>query len=188
MLLAALLLPLLVQAAPPPVVEITPAPPAALSAPAPEAMEAALALFDDMDLEKQMMAGFGRVMDASLQTQLEAFRAQGTELPEKVVVRLRGLLADQGKLIVADLLPTIRPQMAAIYARRFTAQELRELKRLQAHPVMKKAQLLAPEMLAEMTSIGGKAAAARSPELKQKVEKMVREVIAEEAVLAASTT
>ena len=186
MLFEALILPLLLQAAPP--VVITPRAPATAAAPSPEAMEAALALFDDMDLEQQMLAAFGHVMDASLKTQLEALRAQGKEMPEKVVIRLRGLLAEQGRQVVKDVLPTIRPELAAIYARRFTAEELRELKRLQSQPVMQKAQKLLPEMFAEMSQIGGRAAAARSAELKQKIERMVAEVMEEERLGQGPTT
>lgn len=180
---AALLLPLPLLAAAPSAASVQSAG-ASAAEPSSEAVTAALELFSDLDLEQQMLAGIAQGIDVSLQGQLAALQADGRDVPEKVVIRLRELLGEEGKLVVRDMMPTIRMEYAAIYARRFSAAELRELKKLQDHPVMKKAQRLMPEMFGEMGRIGMKAAAARQPALKKKIDQMLVELMAEEQAAA----
>jgi hypothetical protein len=59
---------------------------------------------------------------------------------------------------------------AVVYARYFTADELRELLRLQANPVMVKFRMIGPAFTTELMQIGVAAAARQMPEIRARVQ------------------
>lgn len=160
--------------------------PVAVAPPAPnqsvnaEAMAAALDLVDQNDVEKQMMATGMLVADAAMKSQLEAFRKQGIDLPAELVVQLRKLVLDDSTAMIGELAKTVRADTALVYARYFTAAELRELKVLQSHPVMRKVQALTPQMAVELSKIGMDKAAERQPDMQRKIQALVEKWMAEQ--------
>ena len=160
--------------APPPVAEADP-----------ETLAAALALFEGQDVEKQLLASALHMVKASMDADMESLKAKGVELPESLTQRLRALAYEETRLMVGEMAPTFRQDAAAIYAQYFTAEELRELKRLQDHPVMKKMEGLMPSLMAELSKIGMRAAAERMPEVEHKAQELVRQWLAEETMAKA---
>ena len=75
--------------------------------------------------------------------------------------------------MVQDLKKTALEDAARIYARYFTAAEIRELQQLQTRPVMVKAQSVMPQLMPELMQIGIKAAAARQPATQERIRKLV---------------
>jgi hypothetical protein len=147
-----------------------------------EAFTAALALLEDMDLEQQMMAGALQSTEAAMGVQIEALQKRGVELPATLTERLRVLVLEEAKTMVELMSPTIRTEAATIYANFFSAEELRELKRLQSNPVAQKATKLAPLLMAELAKIGMRVSAERGPQLEAKIADMVAQWIAEREV------
>lgn len=160
------------------------APPAA-STNDPEALAAALALFDGMDLQDQLLASALHMVKAAIDTRMETLSAQGTDLPETLTEKLRAFMYEETRLMVEEMAPTYRQDAAAVYARHFTAEELRELKLLQERPVMQKMERLAPSLMAELGKIGMRVAAERSDEMERKAVELVEQWLAEETMAEA---
>ncbi len=179
-----LLLPLAL-AAPPIRAEPAEAPAPAMTAPD-EAITAALALFEDRDLEQQMRSTIAQTIDMSMQVQLERLQKQGADIPESAVRRLRKLLGTHADRLVKDLMPTVRMETAAVYARHFSAPELREFKALRANPVMQKTERIMPTLMAELGRIGTKAAAARTEQFQAEVRDLVEVMVREEQAHASA--
>lgn len=176
-------LPALMLAAASPGVAAEPSSPApAIAANDPGALAAALDLFDGMDLEDQLLASALHMVKAAIDTRVEAMSAEGVELPETLTERLRAFMYEETRLMVEDLAPTYRQDAASIYARHFTAEELRELKRLQDQPVMQKMERLAPSLMAELSKIGMRVAAERNAEIERKAVEIVEQWLTEETM------
>jgi len=154
-----------------------PPPPARQDADA-ETMAAALDLIDQNDIEKQMMATGVLVADAAMRSQLEALRKQGVDMPAELVAQVRELVLADSNALISDLARTVRADTAFVYARYFTAPELRELKVLQSHPVMRKMYALTPQIAAELSKIGMDKAAERQPGLQRKIQALVEKWLA----------
>lgn len=161
------------------------APPAVATATDPETLAAALALFEGQDVEEQLLASALHMVKASMDADMESLKAKGIEMPESLTERLRAFAYEETRLMVEEMAPTFRQDAAVIYARHFTAAELRELKRLQDLPVMKKMEGLAPSLMAELSKIGMRAAAERMPEFERKAMELVEQWIAEEEMVDA---
>jgi hypothetical protein len=71
--------------------------------------------------------------------------------------------------------PTALDDAARIYAKYFTAEEIRELQRLQSNPVMAKAQKLAPQLTTDLIQIGMARATARLPALSRQIDVAVHD-------------
>ena len=151
----------------------------------PQALAAALALFDGPDLEDQLLASALHMVKASMDTEIEALRARDVEMPETLVEELRAFLYEETRLMVEEMAPTFRQDAAAVYARYFTAEELKELKRLQENPVMRKAEKLAPSLMAELSKIGMRVAAERMPDIERRGQELVEKWIVEKAMMDA---
>jgi hypothetical protein len=160
----------------------------AQAAPAPDrqGIEAALALFEGQDLEGQMLASAVQLTDASLSAEIEAMKARDIELPKDLEDRLRQLVFGEVKSMVDEMSPTFRLEAATIYASNFSVEELRELKRLQANPVMRKAEKVMPQMMVDIGKAGMKLSAERRPEIERKITEMVKEWLQDQALTAGS--
>jgi len=153
---------------------------AGAAAPTPEAIAAALELLPQDMLEQQMVAASVHLIDAMIEEQTAAARRRGEDMPDELVQRIRVLIHDENRTVVESVLPTIRNDAAMIYARYFTAEELRELRRIQQLPVMRRAERLMPEIMAELSRIGMRAAADRQPELQRRISELVEQWFAEQ--------
>ena len=163
--------------------ESAPPPPANVSdAPDAEALAAALALFEGSELEERLMASALHMTKVSIETEMDELKARNIEFPDALTARLSEFMFEETRKMVEEITPTYRADAAAVYARYFTAEELRELKRLQDTPVMKKAGELSPVLLSELGRIGMKVAAARMPEIQRKGQEVVEQWLLEEAM------
>ena len=168
----------------------TPAPPVIMpTAPLDaEAVAAARELLVAVNFDTRLEETARLNTQATFGTFLRAMEEQqGSEFPEGLELQLRGILADHLEEALAEVLETALDESAQIYARYFTAAEIRELQRLQSHPVMVKYQRIAPAFMTELSQVGLPAMARRMPELEQRMRDAV-EAWARSAVNAASPT
>ena len=153
-----------------------------------ESLAAALALFSREELDAQMMQMALASAQAGMDAQLDAQRKQGIELPDSLVARIRQITFEEVKSMVEAMSPSFRLDVARIYAKHFTAEELRELKRFTDSAVGRKSQALAPKLFSELVRIGSAATAERSVSLRAKIEAMVRAWVNEQAANAGPDT
>jgi len=156
---------LLACAAPAMAGQAAPAPPApAQDEPDREAVEAARALLTEGDFENQMEAVARQSSEASFTTLLREIETQnGTDLPADLEARFREIMSRHVEALIAEMRTSGLDQAARVYARYFTAAEIRELQRLQSHPVLQKMQRLGPQFLGELNQIGLAMSARRVP-------------------------
>lgn len=141
----------------------------------PPALEAARELLSTMDLERQTAETAARTSDAAIDTIMRQFRdANDREFPADLERALRQIVLEHNARLVALSAPTMREDAARIYARHFSAEELRELRRLQANPVMRKAETVMPQLIAELSQIGLTQALAMQPDLQRRIDEAIR--------------
>jgi hypothetical protein len=93
---------------------------------------------------------------------------------------LRRIILEENLRTMNGARQTLAEEAAQVYARYFTADEIRELQRLQTSPVMQKMQRIAPQFMGEMVQMGMRASAARQPEIRQRVLAALVRIRAEE--------
>jgi hypothetical protein len=160
-----------------PVVAQTGAPVAAPGTPVdPAALEAARALLKASGFESQMEQLARQNAGATFDTMMATLaRQEGSAMPDDLKASIRAIVIDDVQGIIADMKLTALDQAAAIYARYFTADELRELERLQSVPVMEKFRRIAPGFITELTQVGVAAAAERMPAMRAKIRAAIEE-------------
>jgi hypothetical protein len=137
-------------------------------------MDAARSLLKSSDFDSQLEQTTRQSAGATYDTILAALTGEdGTPVPEDLKASVRAILLEDVEGMIADMKLTALDQAAAIYARYFTADELRELERLQTNPIMVKFRRIAPGFMTELSQIGVAAAAARMPAMRAKVEAAV---------------
>jgi hypothetical protein len=142
----------------------------------PAALEAARALLKASGFDSQMERTARQSAVATFDTMMEALaRQQGTTIPDDLKASVRAIMVEDVEGMIADMKLTALDQAAAIYARHFTADELRELERLQTNPVLVKFREIAPGFMTELGQIGVAAAAERLPALQAKLRAAVEE-------------
>ncbi len=150
------------------------APPIARPAETPEAIAEARALLTAMDFNTQVEASMAQAGERSFDTLLREFEAHyRRQVPDDLVARMRRTMREGLALVAADLRPTAFEDAARVYARYFTAPEIRELRQLLTNPVMQKMQRLAPQFTAELMQIGLNASARRMPELMERIRQEI---------------
>ena len=154
----------------------------AATAPSEETVAAALALFETADFEELVRSSVMHMTQAGIDGEMELLKAKGVEMPEDLLTRLRELVFTEAGELVADMMPTLQLDAAMIYTRYFSLEELKELRLLQEHPVMRKAEKVAPQMMADLSKIGMEAAIARQPAMEEKIEALIEEWLAKEGV------
>lgn len=97
----------------------------------------------------------------------------GFDFPEDLEAQLRQILMDHMDAYIATFRRSALEQSARVYARYFSAEEIRELQRLQSHPVMIKFQRVAPQFMVELGQIGLGDALQTSPALEQRIGEAV---------------
>jgi hypothetical protein len=95
---------------------------------------------------------------------------QGKPMPADLKERVSRITMENVEELIAAMKPTALDDAAAIYARYFTAEELRELIRLQDHPVMVKWKRIAPAFTVELMQIGVAVLAQHQPAMKARVQ------------------
>ena len=142
-------------------------------------LAAARDLLRATDFEGQMELSAQQSAHATFETLLAAEeKRRGMPVPDDLRKAIQTVLDDHMSGLIADLKRTGLEDAARIYARYFTADELRELLRLQSNPVMKKAQAISPLLLSDLMQIGVRAAAERQPALEAELKRVVRDWLA----------
>ena len=100
-------------------------------------------------------------------------RQFGEPVPSDLRGRLHSVMMDNVSTLIAELRPTALEDAARVYARYFTAAEIRELRQLQTNPVMIKMQRVAPQFMSELMQIGIAASARRMPEVNARVRREI---------------
>jgi hypothetical protein len=127
-----------------------------------------------MNFEAQVGKAARQNMDATFNTVMAAQeRAAGITFPEDLKQTIHALIQTDTEKLIAEMKPTVLEDTAHVYAKYYTADEIRELQRLQSNPVLAKAQAIAPQFAAELMQIGVRRAADRMPELSRQIKAAV---------------
>lgn len=146
------------------------APSAGSEAQDPAAMREARDLLRATGFEAQIEASVIQSGESTFNTVMRQMEAQaGQDFPDDLEARIRSIMRDDLARLAADMRPTALEDAARVYARYLTAEEIRELRRLQTHPVMVKFQRIAPQFMDDLMQIGVAAAARRMPQLMERV-------------------
>ena len=113
--------------------------------PTADAIEAARHLLRSADFNAQFAATARQTAEACFDAVTRQLQQQyGTEFPDAMMARFRAIMREHTEQVIADMLPTALEDSARVYARYFTAAEIRELESLQSRPVLVKMQRIAP--------------------------------------------
>lgn len=138
------------------------------------AYSAARELLIGSGFEKNLEEIMLRMGDMSFTESLAASeREYSITFPDDLRNELRRLVAGSIQEIAGELKKTALDDAAHIYAKYFTAAEIRELQAIQRNPVMAKANKVMPAMQVELASIGVKAAAGRQPAMQRQVKDII---------------
>lgn len=142
--------------------------------PDPAAVAAAREMLVASGFEGQMEQAALQSVRATVDTIVLAREKDGgAPMPQDLKGDLLRLLEADTRGLVTEMKKTALDDAARIYARYFTAAEIKELQVLQTHPVMVKAQQVNPAMMSELMQLGIKPAAERQPELQAKMRKLL---------------
>ena len=146
------------------------APPEASAALDPAALAEARNLLHATGFEAQLEASVIQSGESSFATVMRQMETQaGRDFPVDLEARIRNIMREHLVSLAADMRPTALENSSRVYARYFTAEEIRELRRLQTHPVMVRFQRFAPQFMNDLTQLGVAAAARRLPRLMERL-------------------
>ena len=153
----------------------SPALAAADDAPDPAAVAAARDLLVSSDFEAQMERTAATVMAATLHTVLEqAEAAHGVAIPDDLKRRVRAILDQHRRDLMAAMKPNALEDAAMIYARYFTAADIAEIKRFQTSATGIKMQAVTPMLMAELSQIGMREASRLRPALEASIQSEIQ--------------
>ena len=133
----------------------------------------------DANLERTML----QMGEAQFLTVVAAMEQQrGVQMPVELKNRMRLVVRNHLGELADAIRPTALSDAAKIYARYFTADELRELHRLQTMPVMVKFQRILPDIAAELGTIGSAEAARRMGAVEQAMQAELRAWLEQEGI------
>ena len=144
--------------------------------PAADALEAARELLRSAHYDEQFAATARQSAEASFAAVTDQLQQQyQDEFPEELRTRFRDVMRQHIEQVIVDMRPTALDDAARVYARYFTAAELRELQDLQSQPVLVKMQRIAPQFMADLTRIGVEGTAHRLPQLIQQMTQIIED-------------
>jgi hypothetical protein len=139
-----------------------------------EAIAAARELLAATDFLSQMNQAAHLTAQATFGSLLQQIEARnGFDFPEELRTELRQIMLEEVDVRLAAMRETVLDDAAEIYGRYFSAEEIRELQRLQTHPVMRRLQQIAPQLTAELAQLGLAGAVERAPELERRISAAV---------------
>lgn len=141
----------------------------------PAALAAARDLLRALNYEDQFAATARQAVDPTMTTVLRELSNQPGEVPAGLEAEVRTIVRDYVEQLIVELRPTVLDDAAHVYARYFSADEIRQLQGLMTHPVLVKMQSIAPQLSSDLTQIGIAAAARRLPALREHVREVVQE-------------
>lgn len=148
----------------------------------PDAFPAARELLQATGFEAQFAETIARTSETAFDAIAQQFeRDHGVAMPADLARDLRRIMLEHNQSLAERMAPTVIDDTAHVYARYFTAAELRELQRLQTHPIMQRFQQVGPQLVAELSQVGFAEAARSAPELQQRVAEALQDWIARNA-------
>ena len=145
-----------------------------------DAVAAARELLRATHFEQQLPAMTEQMTGLIMNQMIAQSRADGRPLTPRMEAELRRVVLEENRTTMMGARQAMAEEAAQIYARHFTADEIRELQRLQTSPVMQKMQRIAPQFMGEMAQMGMRASAARQPEVRRHVMEALARIRAEE--------
>lgn len=145
-----------------------------------DALPAAREMLRATNFEQQLPAITERLTQVMLTQIIAQGRASGRPITPRMEAELRRIITEENRTTMTQASATMVEDAARVYARYFTADELRELQRIQTAPVMQKMQRVAPQFSAELAQIGMAAASRRQPEVQRRVMEAMARIRAEE--------
>ena len=145
-------------------------------APDPSTLVAARELMQSSDFQGQMKAMGPRVATAMEQQMHQMFKDNA--IPEGLNSQLTAALKDYLGTMGEFFTPEFVDQLAGIYARHFTADELRHISVMLKDPVMQKFQREMPTLMSEMMPMMFEAMKPRQQLLQQKIKQIVTDWVA----------
>lgn len=140
------------------------------------ALEAARSLLKQNGFEAQMAATARLVSAAAFDETVKAYSTkQGMEMPADLLAEVKAAIGAEVEILITQLQANGLEDAARVYARYFTAEEIKRFAELQQDPVMKKAQSLTPQLMTELSQIGMKAAAERQPAMQARIAKLLEQ-------------
>lgn len=134
--------------------------------PDPEAVKAASALIDSMDMENMLT----KSLETSLDAQTKQFSQMG--MPAAGVAELKAEMLAFMKEVMAW--EDLRPEFVRIYAESFTAAELNELTAFYQTPTGRKAASVMPDLMSKGMVLGQEKVQARAAELQQRIMPIIQ--------------
>ena len=141
--------------------------------PDPQALTAALDLHGREEFKRRALEGALGLAMTVLDTDLKAREKRGFKVPQELASQLRAFVLEDLTSTFDEMGDALHRQSAAVYARHFTAGELRELKVLMANPLMRKLDRISPAMNRELAQIGMRASATRAAERRRRLKEMI---------------
>lgn len=145
-----------------------------------DAVAAARQLLRATHFEQQLPAMTEQMTNAILNQMIAQAQSEGRPLTPRMAAELRRVILEENRTTMMGARQNMAEEAAQTYARYFTADEIRELQRLQTAPVMQKMQRIAPQFMGELAQSGMRAASARQPEIRQHVMEALARIRAEE--------
>ncbi len=134
--------------------------------PDPEAVKAASALIDSMDMENLLT----KSLETSLDTQTKQFSQMGMSAAGVAELKTEMLAFMKEVMAWEDL----RPEFVRIYAESFTAAELNELTAFYQTPTGRKAASVMPDLMSKGMVLGQEKVQARAAELQQRIMPIIQ--------------
>lgn len=142
--------------------------------PSPEAVAAAMKIFDDEAMRGQMVGTILLAMDEGIAQEMEADET-GDGPDEAMELRIRQALMEEFRDIIEAELPTYINRLATLYARHYTLDELRELDRIFDLPLFKKMIALMPTMMVDEMRYASEMLEPHQQRIQDRAEELMRE-------------
>ena len=141
----------------------------------PAALAAARDLLRALNFDEQFAATARQASESTMTTMLRELSSQQPAIPAGLEAEVRTAMRAHIEQMIVEMRPTVLDDAARVYARYFTADEIRQLQGLMTHPVLVKMQSMAPQLSNELMQIGVAAAARRLPALQDRLHEVVQE-------------
>jgi uncharacterized protein len=151
------------------------APPAPAANADPDAIAAARELLGALNYDDQFAVTARQTSESTLTTMLRELSSQQRALPVELEAEFRTIMRDHVEQMIVEMRPTVVDDAARVYARYFTAGEIRQLQELMTHPVLAKMQSIGPQLSNELLQIGVAASVRRLPALQERLREVVQE-------------
>jgi hypothetical protein len=144
----------------------------------PAAVAEALRMLEANQFEKDLLDSTDLMVEGMFAVQIEQLQKKSEEpVPDDLIAAVRQTLRDHARGTMIRRMPEIKRQAADIYAREFTAEELRRLREIAADPVMAKQRAKGQTLNAQLMLVGVTVMRDSEAELEQKLEETLQDYL-----------